>query len=128
MLFQSLQFLLYSIPVFFLNLLFTNYLRDLRSRKFLLIGASAVFYMSWNVPLFSLLATSILLNYLAGNRIYYSPGHRKLWIALGVAAQLGILAVFKYANFGIESAAIPAAVPEGVYHKTHTRTWCGFPA
>jgi len=104
MLFQTLNFLLFFLPVFFINLLATNYFSSIVLRKAILVAASAIFYMSWNIPLFSLLVFSISLNYYVGHKI--AIGRNKLgWVRLAIIGQLGILAVFKYANFGIESAA-----------------------
>ena len=108
MLFQSLQFLLFLLPVFLLNLYVTNKLKSLRARKLLLIAGSAFFYMSWSGPLFGLLTGSILLNFLAGGRIAGTEeqAQKKNWVRFGVIAQLLILGLFKYLNFGIESAEI----------------------
>jgi D-alanyl-lipoteichoic acid acyltransferase DltB (MBOAT superfamily) len=106
MLFQSLQFLLLLVPVLFANALLSINSRTLGCRKILLVGASAVFYMSWNVPLYGLLVLSIALNYFVARRIQTSRARRRVWLALGVGGQLAILALFKYANFGIESAAL----------------------
>jgi alginate O-acetyltransferase complex protein AlgI len=119
MLFQSLQFLCFFIPVFFANLLVTNRLRSLSLRKSLLIVASMIFYMSWSVPLFSLLAGSIFINFYASRRIARSREQARFWVSLGISSQLGILAVFKYANFGIDGItrlfeAIGVTMPEMV--------------
>ncbi len=120
MLFQSLQFLCFFIPVFFANLWVTNRLKNLGLRKTLLVIASMIFYMSWSVPLFSLLAGSIFVNFYASRRIARSREEGKFWVTLGVSSQLGILAIFKYANFGIDSAthlleAMGVSVPEAVF-------------
>ena len=69
MLFQSLVFLLFFVPVFVGNLVCTNVLRSAVARKWLLVSASAVFYMSWNVPLYAPLVTSALVNFLAARRV-----------------------------------------------------------
>ncbi len=119
MLFQSLQFLVFFIPVFFSNLLVTNRMRNPGLRKLLLIVASMVFYMSWSVPLFSLLAGSIFINFFAARRIVSHRDKAKFWVTLGIVSQLGILAIFKYANFGIDGitrllGAFGIAVPETV--------------
>ncbi len=76
MVFQSLQFLRFFAPVFFLNLFFVNRVADPRWRKILLVIASAIFYMSWNAPLFALLVGSISINYLVGGRIHRSADAR----------------------------------------------------
>jgi D-alanyl-lipoteichoic acid acyltransferase DltB (MBOAT superfamily) len=121
MLFQSLQFLIFFVPVFLANLLVTNHHRSLRLRKGLLIVASAIFYMSWSVPLFALLAASILVNFYASQRIARSRDQARYWVTLGVSVQLVILGVFKYANFGIDAATrllslVGLELPETVLH------------
>src|SRR5262245_2099120 len=103
MLFQSLQFLLFFVPVFALNLLLAKRSRAIRLRKQFLVFASALFYMSWNVPLFALLAASILLNFAIGRRIAAPGANARGWLRFGIASQLALLAVFKYANFGIDT-------------------------
>ena len=106
MLFHTLQFLLFFAPVFFLNLFFANRVGSSRARKWVLIAASAAFYMSWSAPLFALLALSISINYVVAQGIFRDPDRAKRWVSLGITGQLVILGVFKYANFGIESAAV----------------------
>jgi len=108
MLFQSLQFILFFFPVFILNLVFANFFNSQDLRRILLVISSAIFYMSWNVSLFFLLAASIFINFYIGNWIAASSSHktRKLLLLIAIAVQLVILALFKYANFGIESALV----------------------
>ncbi len=106
MLFQTLQFWLFFTPIFAINLLFANRLRSPRLRRLLLIAASAAFYMSWDVPLFALLVASILINFVVSRELERVPPLAKRWVAFGITAQLVILALFKYADFGIESASM----------------------
>jgi len=105
MLFQSLEFLMFFAPVFLLNSYFANRLHSPLCRKWLLAVASAAFYLSWNVPLFSLLFGSILINFVVANRIEKVPAQKRRWAAFGITAQLTILAGFKYLNFGIAAAS-----------------------
>ncbi len=105
MLFHILQFLLFFTVVFFLNLLLVNVFRHQNLRKWLLLVASLVFYITWNVPLVSLLIFCILMNYFCGIQVSDRHHHRKLWVWISVVINLGILAVFKYLDFGIQTAA-----------------------
>ncbi|HOX15128.1 MAG TPA: MBOAT family protein [Smithellaceae bacterium] len=67
-----------------------------------LVGASLVFYGWWN-PLFLLVIIgSILFNYYWG--IAVGRGSREL-LTVGIAANLGLLGYFKYANFFVDNLA-----------------------
>jgi D-alanyl-lipoteichoic acid acyltransferase DltB (MBOAT superfamily) len=71
------------------------------TRKRVLVVASFLFYMSWN-PLFGLLLLfSTLLDFTLGRLIARteSPGRRRTMVALSVAANLGVLCLFKYGQF-----------------------------
>ncbi len=68
-----------------------------------LVGASLVFYGWWN-PLFLLvMAGSILFNYYWGKAV--SRGSRSL-LAIGIAANLGLLGYFKYADFFVDNLSV----------------------
>lgn len=69
-----------------------------------LIGASVFFYSYWNPRYTLILLASIGVNcalgwWIAGSR---SDGPRKLLLGLGVGANLGLIAYFKYAGFFAE--------------------------
>ena len=68
--------------------------------------ASLVFYGVWMPAYVLLLLGSIVANYGLGRRIAAagagSPLARR-WLALGVAANLGLLAYYKYANFFVDN-------------------------
>ncbi len=69
-----------------------------------LVVASLGFYAWWNPPFVLLLGGSIAVNYLIGQRILASTltGRRSIarhWLTAGVAANLLLLAWFKYADF-----------------------------
>ncbi|MDE0796054.1 MAG: hypothetical protein OSB76_10590 [Alphaproteobacteria bacterium] len=63
----------------------------------------AVFYGWWNPPYLALLIVSIVLNFLLGGWLVKSSqgesGPRRLFLAIGIAANLGSIGYFKYANF-----------------------------
>jgi alginate O-acetyltransferase complex protein AlgI len=61
--------------------------------------ASIVFYAQWNPAFVLLLLGSILVNYLISRRIAATaqqPRRQSLWLWLGILANLGALAYFKY--------------------------------
>jgi alginate O-acetyltransferase complex protein AlgI len=95
MLFNSLQFLLFY-P--FVTLLY--YVLPHKHRWWWLLGASAVFYMAF-VPVYLLiLVFTILVDYAAGIWIENaSKTRKKAYLLMSLAANVGILATFKYYNF-----------------------------
>ena len=95
MLFNSSEFL-----VFFTIVLFVYFSLPARYRWMLLLPASYYFYMSVKVEYGILLFISTVIGYVAAIGIAKRKGkRRKAWLVIGIAANLGILALFKYANF-----------------------------
>ena len=81
----------------------------------MLLGASYAFYMVWSVPFSSLLVFSTVIDYTAARVIdgSDSPLRRRLGLITSLVANLGVLAVFKYADFFSNSA----------YSLTGARPW-----
>jgi alginate O-acetyltransferase complex protein AlgI len=77
-----------------------------RARKLWLLAASYFFYGAWDWRFLSLIVGSTALDYVVGLRLEGNDDERsrKRWIALSVVANLGLLGVFKYANFFLDSA------------------------
>lgn len=92
--------------------LFLNYslfwmLRRLRFwRVLLLLVSSCFFYMSWNWTLISLILFSSIIDYWAGAMIAKTEvqSRRKSLLLISLISNLGMLFVFKYADFFIVSA------------------------
>ena len=95
MLFNSLAFLIFFPLVTALYFMLPH-----RSRVWMLLGASCLFYM-WFVPYYILiLGFTIIIDYFAGIWIENAPAHRKRsLLALSIVANVGVLAIFKYFNF-----------------------------
>src|SRR5579875_608681 len=76
-----------------------------RARVGLLLGASLYFYACWNRWLALLIAATSLMDYAValGLDATGSPRARKALLGLSLAANLGLLAAFKYANFFLDS-------------------------
>jgi alginate O-acetyltransferase complex protein AlgI len=76
-----------------------------RLRVWLLLGASFYFYASWNHWLALLICVSTLLDYLIARALDSSlaPRWRRLLLVTSVAANLGLLVYFKYADFFLRS-------------------------
>ncbi len=66
-----------------------------------LVACSLFFYGWWNPAYLGLILASILFNYAMG--IVLSNGGGRGLLAVGVAANLGLLGYFKYANFFVDS-------------------------
>ena len=69
-------------------------------------AASLGFYAWWDPPYVLLLLGSILFNYLCGRLLIRRPS--RLLLALAVAADLGLLGYFKYANFFLAAFGGPS--------------------
>ncbi len=78
-----------------------------RPRVWLIVVASLVFYGTWNYRFIPLLVGSAMADYYIALAIgrASSQAARKRWLTLSVAINLGILALFKYADFVLESVA-----------------------
>ena len=102
MLFPSITFLFYFLPLFFV---FYCAAPGVTAKNLVLLFASLLFY-AWGEPGFVvLLAGQIVLNYGVALLIGAARGNRRrLATALGVAANLGLLALFKYADFAVGAA------------------------
>ena len=102
MIFTELSFLAFFALVFGVHWA----LRGVRARKLWLLAASYFFYGAWDWRFLSLIVGSTALDYLVGLRLdaYQDEPARKRWIALSVVLNLGLLGVFKYANFFLDSA------------------------
>ena len=101
MLFSSPTFLFLFLPA----LLSLHFLAPRIARNLLVLGASLLFY-TWGEPeLYWVMLVSIGLNYAFGLWVGKTRHWRTGWIAvaLAVAANLGLLAYFKYAVFLTEN-------------------------
>jgi alginate O-acetyltransferase complex protein AlgI len=75
------------------------------ARIYWLLGASILFYASWNEELALLVTTTATLDYLLGRGIAAAKSRRqaRLLVAFSLVMNLGILCYFKYVNFFLES-------------------------
>jgi alginate O-acetyltransferase complex protein AlgI len=76
-----------------------------RGRVWLLLAASYYFYARWNHLLALLICASTVLDYglALGMDRWSSPWRRRLLLFISLAANLGLLTYFKYANFFVTS-------------------------
>jgi D-alanyl-lipoteichoic acid acyltransferase DltB (MBOAT superfamily) len=103
MLFNSLDFAVFTIVVFLIYWLVVN--KDIRKQNGFLLLANYFFYGYWDWRFLLLLIAVSLLNYTLGIQIDKSQkeARRKALLMTGLVINIGILGVFKYYNFFIDS-------------------------
>jgi alginate O-acetyltransferase complex protein AlgI len=103
MIFNSLAFAIFLPVVFFLYWFVAK--RNLKVQNILLLLASYFFYGWWDWRFLFLLIGLSLLNYFIGIQIDKDESGKTkgLWLALALLVNLGVLCVFKYYNFFIDS-------------------------
>ncbi len=101
MLFQTLEFAVLMISVLAAMVLARTHMLQM----ILLLIASWIFYMWWNPIFLVLLLYSTVNDYLIGLAMERSRTSRarRVWLVVSVATNLGVLAIFKYFNFFIDS-------------------------
>jgi alginate O-acetyltransferase complex protein AlgI len=114
-LFPSIAFLFYFLPLFCIAYCLAP---GIVAKNLILLLASLLFY-AWGEPRFVLLlAGQIVLNYAIALAIGAAQGgRRRLITIIGVAANLLLLAVFKYADFAVDTlnaVAGTGATPPGI--------------
>jgi alginate O-acetyltransferase complex protein AlgI len=101
MVFSSSIFLLYFLPL----LLIIYHLVPRMMKNYVLLAASILFY-SWGAPkfIFVILGSTILDFYIV-KMLYLSKKilHKRIYLAMSITMNLGLLAFFKYANFFVEN-------------------------
>src|SRR3982751_6357036 len=95
MLFPPFQFAFFLAVVLALH-----YALPRPARLYLLLAASLLFYMAWNARFVVLILFLITTDYFAAKWIVSRQGHaRRLALMISLAANIGLLGWFKYANF-----------------------------
>ncbi len=112
MVFSSLTFLCVFLPAVLLLYMLS---KNITYRNAVLTGASLVFY-AWGEPsLLMLLLAATVVNYFFALGIdkYRGRGLSKLFITLTVMFDIGMIGVFKYAGFIVESinTVLPVDIP-----------------
>jgi D-alanyl-lipoteichoic acid acyltransferase DltB (MBOAT superfamily) len=101
MLFNTWQFAAFFVVVYSLYLLL-----DQRRQNLLLLVASWIFYACFNWRFLFLLLTSTVVDFWVGRLLEPAAGrNRRRLVTVSVVVNLSFLAVFKYFNFFIGSAA-----------------------
>lgn len=104
MLFNSYEFVFVFLPLTFAVYFSIAKFHCTKLAKISLVLASLIFYSYWDVQYLPLLLFSILMNYWFGTRI--QKYQKRIVLFTGVAANLSLLAYFKYAKFFVHSLNI----------------------
>ena len=101
MLFNSFSFLIFFIIFYFLYLK----IKKQQHRIFLCLLASYIFYGWWDWRFMSLIIFSTVVDFYLGNKIFISKSikDKKKFLFFSLFSNLGLLFVFKYFNFFIQS-------------------------
>lgn len=114
MLFNSFHFVVFFVVVLALN-------RPLKrwpvAQKLMLLAASYYFYGQWEWHYLLLVWFSTIVDYLIGLRMVRTAHPRRL-VAISVVVNLGFLAIFKYANWLIDTVNGTAAALGSALHFT----------
>ncbi|MEZ6011346.1 MAG: MBOAT family O-acyltransferase [Hyphomonas sp.] len=106
MLFNSVPFLAYFLPVVVVVALLLGRAGQKEACKVWLLLASAFFYGYWAWPYLFLLFGTIIVNFFTGKMLSApdrAQGQRRAIMIASVSFNLGLLFVFKYFNFFIEN-------------------------
>ena len=101
MVFSSITFLFYFLPIF---LLIYHFFPQ-KNRNYVLL-ASSIFFYSWGAPKFiAVILASTILDFYLVKLLYNStaPKARKRILFCSITMNLGLLAFFKYANFFVDN-------------------------
>ncbi|MBU1036481.1 MBOAT family protein [Patescibacteria group bacterium] len=100
MLFNSLEFIIFLVIVFFIYWKLKR-----KQQNFFLVLVSYVFYGWWDWRFLSLIIISSLVDFIVGRKIYQTEkkSSRKSFLFLSIFINLGLLGFFKYFNFFVAS-------------------------
>ncbi len=104
MVFSSESFLFLFLPAF----LAIYYLTPMAWRSAVILAGSYLFYGWWRFDYLALLFATTVWTYVIGLFLSRNLGtpRAKLWLTIGLVGCLGVLGVFKYLNFFIDSVAM----------------------
>ena len=100
-----MTFVSFEYLVLLLGTFAVYYFLPWRARITLVLVASYVFYAYWEPWYAYLIGFTTLMDYVAALAIHGSedPRRRRLFLGLSIAANLGLLAYFKYTNFALDT-------------------------
>ncbi|MCF0052101.1 MBOAT family protein [Dyadobacter sp. LJ53] len=104
MVFNSYTFVLFFVLLLALH----NFPFSWRTKKINLLGASYLFYALWNPPFILLLWLSTVVDFYMAKLISVTEEktRRRLWLAVSLVLNLGMLSYFKYGGFLLENFTV----------------------
>ena len=112
MVFSSIPFLYYFLPA----VLAVYFLTPRKGKNTVLLLASLIFYGWGELRLLPLMVFTILLCYVCGLGIERSRNRKKLWLLASIVISVGLLGVFKYADFFIGSLNAVTGLKIPLFH------------
>lgn len=105
MLFNSIQYLGFFLPLALLVYIAVGRFKLGSAQLLWLVGCSLFFYASWNPVFVLLMLASVMVNFGFGRLIASSerPSSSKIALIGGVSFNLGLLGYFKYTGFFVEN-------------------------
>ena len=108
MLFNSIEFIIYFLPLTLFVYYFLNKNKLIQLAKGWLVIASLFFYSFWNIKYLPLIIGSMLFNYSIGTTLNnYESTHlkinRKLVLVFGITVNLLLLSYYKYFDFFVSN-------------------------
>ena len=104
--------MIFNTPIFFwffcIFILFYGFVFLKQTpRLYLILVGSLVFYGAWNYLFIPLLVASGIADYFIAQAIYKAKDQlrKKRWLGLSLLINLGLLGIFKYADFVLISVA-----------------------
>lgn len=104
--------MIFNTPLFFwffcIFIMFYGFVFLKQTPKvYLILVGSLIFYGAWNYSFIPLLVGSGIADYFIAQAIYKSTtkAHKKRWVTLSIVLNLGLLGMFKYADFVLLSVA-----------------------
>jgi len=105
MLFNSVEYIFFFLPISFFIYFFLLNKRLIVAAKGFLVFASLLFYSWWNIVYLPLILSSMLFNYVVGNTLNGNFNsnkiHKKTILIIGIIFNLSLLGYFKYMDFFI---------------------------
>jgi len=113
MLFNSLDFAIFFVVFFIIYWLILK--NSKKNQNLFILFSSYIFYGWWDWRFLSLIALSTIIDFTLGQLLSVSRSHKKFILSLSIVSNLGILVLFKYFNFFIDSlkALNPTMFDEG---------------
>src|SRR5690242_8025692 len=114
MLFNSYEYLCYFLPATLAGFFLLG--RKPAWATLWLVAASLFFYGWWKPSDLALIVSSILVNFALARALQRAPLANRWLLPLAVAANLAVLAVYKYADFLLQAYADATGRPVTLLH------------